>query len=124
MRAGDARAGERQNVKVAIINNGYLGMVRQWQDILYDKRYSGTPLTSPDFCMLASAYGIPGRQVTERADVAAAMAASSPALRGSFLLDFKVDPLAMVYPMVLPGKSNSEMLRRPLPEVLEGQGGK
>src|SRR5690606_14431113 len=53
------------NVKVAIINNGYLGMVRQWQELFEGKRYSGTPLTGPDFVLLAEAYGLPGIKVEE-----------------------------------------------------------
>jgi acetolactate synthase I/II/III large subunit len=106
---------EKRPIKIAVINNGYLGMVRQWQDILYEKRYSGTPLISPDFAKLADAYGIPALRVTEKAAVADAISKARKT-DGPFLLDFRVDPLAMVYPMVLPGKSNSEMLRRPLPE--------
>lgn len=114
---------EQLSVKIAVINNGYLGMVRQWQDILYEKRYSGTPLTSPDFTVLASAYGIAARRVTERAAVDDAIAEARRS-SGPFLLDFRVDPLVNVYPMVLPGKSNSEMLRRPLPDTDNGQEGK
>ncbi len=114
---------EKLSVKIAVINNGYLGMVRQWQDILYEKRYSGTPLTSPDFSILASAYGIPALRVTERDAVDGAIA-EARRTDGPFLLDFRVDPLVNVYPMVLPGKSNSEMLRRPLPEQAVDQEGK
>jgi acetolactate synthase-1/2/3 large subunit len=114
---------EQKPVKIAIINNGYLGMVRQWQDILYDKRYSGTPLFSPDFAKLAAAYGIPGLVVTEKAAVAEAIR-TARSTAGPFLLEFRVDPMAMVYPMVLPGKSNSEMLRRPMPENGADQAGK
>jgi acetolactate synthase-1/2/3 large subunit len=113
---------EQRSVKIAIINNGYLGMVRQWQDIIYEKRYSGTPLANPDFTMIAAANGIPAIKVTERAAVDDAIEEARRA-KGPFLLDFRVDPLAMVYPMVLPGKSNSDMLRRPLPELV-GQAGK
>lgn len=114
---------ERRPIKIAVINNGYLGMVRQWQDIMYEKRYSGTPLTNPDFARLAAAYGIPALTVTERTAVDDAVAQARRS-DGPFLLDFRVDPLANVYPMVLPGKSNSEMLRRPLPENGNGQEGK
>ncbi len=112
---------EKLNTKIAIINNGYLGMVRQWQDIFYEKRYSATPLTSPDFTALAAAYGIPALRVTQRDAVAEAIA-TARRTPGPFLLEFRVDPLSMVYPMVLPGKSNSEMLRRPLPSEMEGDG--
>jgi acetolactate synthase I/II/III large subunit len=114
---------ENLKVKVAIINNGYLGMVRQWQDILYERRYSGSPLVNPDFSILASAFGIPGVRVTERTAVADAIS-EARSYAGPYVLDFRVDPLAMVYPMVLPGRSNSEMLRRPLPEMADGQEGK
>ncbi len=114
---------EKKPVKIAIINNGYLGMVRQWQDILYEKRYSASPLISPDFATIAKAYGIPALKVTERSAVVGAIRAARQS-DGPFLLDFQVDPLAMVYPMVLPGKSNAEMLRRPLPEMANGQEGK
>ena len=114
---------EKKPVKIAIINNGYLGMVRQWQDILYEKRYSGSPLISPDFCTIAEAYGIPALRVTERSAVADAIRTARQT-DGPFLLDFRVEQLAMVYPMVLPGKSNAEMLRRPLPEMANGQEGK
>lgn len=113
---------EKRSIKVAIMNNGYLGMVRQWQDIFYEKRYSGTPLANPDFSVIASAYGIPALKITERDAVPDAIA-QARSTKGPFLLDFRVDPLAMVYPMVLPGKSNSDMLRRPLPELV-GQEGK
>ena len=65
-------AAERLPIKIAIINNGYLGMVRQWQDIFYEQRYSGTPLFNPDFVKIADAYGIPAVTVTHRADVAGA----------------------------------------------------
>ena len=116
---------EKRKIKIAIINNGYLGMVRQWQDIFYEKRYSGSPLgnANPDFTILASAYGIPAMRVTERSAVDGAIA-KARAADGPFLLDFRVDPLAMVYPMVPPGNSNSDMLRRPLPEEMGGQEGK
>jgi acetolactate synthase-1/2/3 large subunit len=114
---------EKKAVKIAIINNGYLGMVRQWQDILYEKRYSGSPIISPDFSTIASAYGIAALKVTERAAVVDAIR-TARTTNGPFLLDFRVDPLEMVYPMVLPGKSNAEMLRRPLPEMAMNQEGK
>jgi len=114
---------EERKIKIAIINNGYLGMVRQWQDIVYEKRYSASPLVNPDFAALAAAYGIAALRITERGAVADAISTARHT-DGPFLLDFRVDPLAMVYPMVLPGKSNSDMLRRPLPEMMGGQEGK
>ena len=64
---------EKLNVKIAIINNGYLGMVRQWQEFFYEGRYASTPLLSPDFVKLAEAYGIPALTVTQRAQVIPAL---------------------------------------------------
>lgn len=108
---------ERLPLKIAIINNGYLGMVRQWQDVFYDKRYAGTPLHNPDFVKIAAAYDIPAVAVSDKEDVEAAIQ-QAQAHNGPFLIDFQVDPFANVYPMVAPGKSNADMIRRPMP-VLE-----
>ncbi len=102
---------ERLPIKIAIINNGYLGMVRQWQDVFYNKRYVGTPLFNPDFVKLAEAYGIPGRAVTQKSDVYDAIR-EAQATEGPFLLDFQVEEFTNVYPMVAPGKSNADMIRR------------
>lgn len=104
---------EKLPLKIAIINNGYLGMVRQWQDIFYDKRYAGTPLHNPDFSKIAEAYGIPALAVNRRESVEGAIQ-SAQSHDGPFLIDFQVDPFANVYPMVAPGKSNADMIRRPL----------
>lgn len=97
-------------VKVAILNNHYLGMVRQWQELFYDKNYSGTCLdASPDFVKLAEAYGAVGLRATRPEDV-------EPVLREAFavkrpvLMDFIVSPEEGVYPIVPAGKSISEML--------------
>jgi acetolactate synthase-1/2/3 large subunit len=103
---------EKLPIKIAIINNGYLGMVRQWQDVFYDKRYAGTPLHNPDFSIIAEAYAIPALAVNRREDVEGAIQ-QARAHNGPFLIDFQVDPFANVYPMVLPGKSNADMIRRP-----------
>ncbi len=105
---------ERLPVKITIINNGYLGMVRQWQDVFYNKRHSGTPLFNPDFVKLAEAYGIPGRSVTRKEDVYDAIR-EAQAFDGPFLLDFQVEEFTNVYPMVAPAKSNADMIRRPIP---------
>jgi acetolactate synthase-1/2/3 large subunit len=105
---------ERLPIKMAIINNGYLGMVRQWQDIFYNKRYSGTPLFNPDFVKIAEAYGISGRAVTEKEDVYEAIK-EAQATNGPFLIDFQVDELTNVFPMVAAGGSNVDMIRRPRP---------
>ncbi|HEX9114457.1 MAG TPA: biosynthetic-type acetolactate synthase large subunit [Anaerolineae bacterium] len=106
-------AAERLPIKIAIVNNGYLGMVRQWQDIFYEQRYAGTPLFNPDFGKIADAYGIPSLTVSEKTDVAAAIA-TAQAHPGPFLINFKVEPFVNVYPMVAPGRSNAEMIRRPV----------
>ena len=110
---------ERLPIKIAIINNGFLGMVRQWQDVFYNKRHSGTPLFNPDFVKLAEAYGIPGRAVTNKDDVYDAIK-QAQATEGPFLLDFQVEEFTNVYPMVAPGKSNADMIRRPSPAAETG----
>ena len=105
---------ERLPIKIAIINNGYLGMVRQWQDVFYNKRYVGTPLFNPDFVKIAEAYGIPARAVTSKDDVYEAIRQAQET-DGPFLLDFQVEEFTNVYPMVAPGKSNADMIRRGRP---------
>jgi acetolactate synthase-1/2/3 large subunit len=103
---------EKLDIKIAVINNGYLGMVRQWQEFFYDKRYAATPMLSPDFVMLAAAYGIAGHRVTKRAEIApavqAARASGEPAL-----FDFRVEKEESVYPMVPAGADLHAMIRRP-----------
>jgi acetolactate synthase-1/2/3 large subunit len=106
-------AAEELPLKIAIINNGYLGMVRQWQDVFYDKRYAGTPLHNPDFSKIAEAYAIPALTVNRREDVEGAIQ-QARAHNGPILVDFQVDPFANVYPMVAPGMSNADMIRRPV----------
>ncbi len=111
-------AEQRLPIKIAIMNNGFLGMVRQWQDVFYENRYSGTPLANPNFVKIADAYGISGRIVDNKADVADAIR-EAQAHNGPFLLEFRVDSFTNVYPMVAPGKSNTEMFRRPMVIVEE-----
>jgi acetolactate synthase-1/2/3 large subunit len=113
-------AAEKLPIKIAIINNGYLGMVRQWQDIFYEQRYSGTPLFNPDFVKIADAYGIPAISVNQKVGVDDAIR-QARAHRGPFLINFKVDPFTNVYPMVAPGRSNADMIRRPMPEMLNAE---
>ena len=115
MTMGELSTVKQENlpIKIAIINNGYLGMVRQWQDIFYNQRYAGTPLYNPNFVKLADAYGIPAVSVTRREEVGAAIKQAN-ATPGPFLIDFQVEPLVNVYPLVAPGKSNADMIRRPL----------
>lgn len=107
-------------VKVAIINNGFLGMVRQWQQIFYEKRYTGTPIFSPDYVKLCEAYGIPALAVDKPEDVVPAInqANSTP---GPFLIDFRVMEEVNVYPMVAPGAAVDELIRRP--SVVQGPSG-
>ncbi len=100
-------------VKITIINNSFLGMVQQWQDVFYEKRYSGTPLMNPDFVKIAEAYGIPARMVDKKEDVEDAIREAQET-DGPFLIEFRV-PTEHVYPMVPAGKSNSEMIRRKRP---------
>ncbi|GIK55264.1 MAG: biosynthetic-type acetolactate synthase large subunit [Chloroflexi bacterium] len=111
---------ERLPIKIAIINNGYLGMVRQWQDVFYNKRHSGTPLFNPDFVKIAEAYGIRGRSVTRREEAYDAIK-EAQAHDGPYLLDFQVEEFTNVYPMVAPGKSNADMIRRPAPAMGSGK---
>lgn len=105
---------ENLPIKIVLINNGYLGMVRQWQDIFYNKRYSGTPLYNPDFIKIAEAYGIPGRSITRKDEVTGVIK-EAQATDGPFLIDCQVDELTNVFPMVAAGGSNVDMIRRPLP---------
>jgi acetolactate synthase-1/2/3 large subunit len=105
-------AQEGIKINIAIINNGFLGMVRQWQEFFYDKNYECTPLISPDFVKLADAHGIRGRAVRSRAELADAVndARSAP---GAFLLNFMVEQEDSVYPMIPVGSALHEMIRRP-----------
>ena len=103
---------ENIDVKIAIINNGYLGMVRQWQEFFYDGRYSATPLRSPDFVKLAEAHGLTGLRVTRREEVASAVA-EARAQPGTVVIDFRVEQEDSVYPMVPAGADLHDMIRRP-----------
>jgi len=104
-------------IKIAIINNGYLGMVRQWQELFYERRYVDTKLWNPDFVKIAEAYDIPGIRVRHREEVIPAIqkAIDHP---GPFLIDFFVKPEENVYPMVPPGESISRILEMPKPELV------
>jgi acetolactate synthase-1/2/3 large subunit len=105
---------EKLPLKIAILNNGYLGMVRQWQQLFFEGRYSGTPLLGPDFAKVAEAYGIPGMTILEKSQVAPAVAQAA-ASEGPMLLDFRVEQEENVYPMVAPGGPVHDMIRRPTP---------
>jgi acetolactate synthase-1/2/3 large subunit len=107
---------ENIDVKIAIINNGYLGMVRQWQEFFYEKRYAATPLVNPDFVKLAQAFGIKSLGVSTRAGVVPAVA-EARAHKGPVLIDFQVEQEDSVYPMVPAGADLHAMIRRPSPIV-------
>ena len=109
-------AQEGLKLNIAIINNGYLGMVRQWQQFFYDGRYSATPMRSPDFVKLAEAHGLTGLRVTCRDDVEAAVA-TARATPGVVVIDFRVEQEDAVYPMVPSGADLHDMIRRPSPIV-------
>ena len=99
-------------LKIAVINNGCLGMVRQLQEVYCDKRYVASPIAGPDFCRLADAYGIPARRVEARREVVSAIRAARQH-PGPMLLEFCVDPDDCVYPMVPAGRDLHQMIRRP-----------
>ncbi|MEJ2732440.1 MAG: biosynthetic-type acetolactate synthase large subunit [Anaerolineae bacterium] len=105
-------AQEKLPLKIAILNNGYLGMVRQWQQLFFEGRYSGTPLLGPDFAKVAEAYGITGITVREKGEVVTVIE-RAVAIDGPVLIDFVVEQEENVYPMVAPGASVSDMIRRP-----------
>ncbi len=105
-------AQERLKLHIAVINNGYLGMVRQWQEFFYRGRYSGTPLLSPDFARLAESFGLAAETVTSRKQTVPAVERAREEDR-TVVLDFQVEPEDTVYPMVPAGKELGEMIRRP-----------
>ena len=103
---------EKLKVNIAIINNGFLGMVRQWQEFFYERNYAATPLLNPDFAKLGEAYGIRSMTVTERSQVVPAVRAAREH-DGPVLINFRVEQEDTVYPMVAAGASLHEMIRRP-----------
>jgi acetolactate synthase-1/2/3 large subunit len=103
---------EKLKVNIAIINNGFLGMVRQWQEFFYERNYAATPLLNPDFEKLGEAYGIRSMTVTERSQVVPAVRAARQH-DGPVLINFRVEQEDTVYPMVAAGASLHEMIRRP-----------
>lgn len=113
---------EKLPVKIGIINNGFLGMVRQWQQIFYDKRYVGTPILSPDYVKLADAYDIPAAVVSHPSEVVPVLE-QAHATDGPFLVDFQVKEEVNVYPMVAPGAAVDELIRRPKPGYVQGYSG-
>lgn len=103
---------ENLNINIAVFNNGWLGMVRQWQELIYGKRYFGTQLYNPDFVKIAEAYGIKSVRVSKKIDVRPAIE-QSMAHQGPFLIDFTIEPEENVYPFVPPGKTLVEFLEMP-----------
>ncbi len=102
-------------VKIAILNNGFLGMVRQWQELFYGRRYVHTPLTGPDFVKIAEAYGVPAMRVTDKKLVVSSIQTAMEH-NGPYLLDFVVEPEENVFPIVPPGAALVEALELPMPE--------
>jgi acetolactate synthase I/II/III large subunit len=95
-------------VKIVLLNNNFLGMVRQWQQLFFDKRYAATELINPDFGMIANAYHIPAQKVTVRADLDAAVM-TMMAHDGPYFLEVVVAPEANVFPMIPSGASVSDI---------------
>ena len=105
-------------VKVAIMNNGYLGMVRQWQHFFHNHNYSETPITGPDYVKLADAYGLTGMQITRREDVPSAVRKAMQT-EGTVIIDFVIESEANVYPMVAPGSAITNMIEETAGESQE-----
>lgn len=103
---------ENVNINIAVVNNGFLGMVRQWQEIFYEERYQATPMFSPDFCKLAEAFGIPSMRVTQRDQVSESVQFAR-SYNGPTLIEYVVEKEDMVYPMVPSGADLDKMIRRP-----------
>jgi acetolactate synthase-1/2/3 large subunit len=104
---------EKLPVKIALFNNGQLGMIRQWQDLFFQGHQKAVPVKGPNYVKLAEAYGVPGVRVTDPEDVLPALR-QAQAYDGPFLIEFVVDPTANVYPMVPPGGSLADTLEDPL----------
>jgi acetolactate synthase-1/2/3 large subunit len=107
---------ENLKVNIAIINNGYLGMIRQWQEFFYEKNYEASPILSPNFVKLADAFGIRSVAVTQRSQVVPTVEMAHKHA-GPVLIDFQVEQEDSVYPMVAAGAALHEMIRRPNPIV-------
>jgi len=105
---------ENVDVKIAILNNAYLGMVRQWQEFFYEERYQATPMVNPDFCKLADAFGIPSMRVTKREQMEESVAFAR-SIKGPVLIEYVIEKEEIVYPMVPAGADLHNMIRRPKP---------
>jgi acetolactate synthase I/II/III large subunit len=108
---------EKLAINIAVINNGFLGMVRQWQEAFYDKNYAASPILSPDFVLLAAAHGIDGATVNKRQNVTPTVTKSRTSGK-PFLINFQVEKEDGVYPMIAPGSALHEMVRRPQKDPL------
>jgi acetolactate synthase-1/2/3 large subunit len=111
---------EDANIKILLINNSFLGMVRQWQEFFFEKRYASTPISGPDFIKIGKAYGIPSKRVTKRKDVmdAISFAQETP---GPVLIEYQVEKEDSVFPMVPSGAALDEMMRRPITRKKTGK---
>jgi len=111
-------AQENIEIKIAVMNNHFLGMVRQWQEFFFEKRYSAVQLKNPDFCKIAEAHGLASRKIMKSNEIHAAVefARKTP---GTVLLDFHVEQEEAVYPMVPTGADLHAMIRRPTQEEKE-----
>jgi acetolactate synthase-1/2/3 large subunit len=101
-------------VNIAIMNNRYLGMVRQWQEFFYEERYHATPMASPDFCKLADAYNIPNMRITARGQIPKSVDFARAHQEGPVLIEYVVEKHDIVYPMVPTGAALHNMIRRPV----------
>ncbi|MCU0513383.1 MAG: biosynthetic-type acetolactate synthase large subunit [Anaerolineae bacterium] len=110
---------ENVNINIAVLNNAYLGMVRQWQEFFYDERYQSTPMVNPDFVKLAEAFGIPAMRVTSRDQMAESVAFARNH-QGPVLIEYVIEKEEIVYPMVPAGADLHNMIRRPKPGEKEG----
>ncbi len=108
---------EQLPVKIAIFNNGYLGMVRQWQQLFYDRNFVSVAITQPDFCKLADAYGIRAIRVEHKGEVQSAIR-EARAHKGPILIDFQIDQEENVWPMVPAGAALSETIEAPAEELM------
>jgi acetolactate synthase-1/2/3 large subunit len=108
-------------VNVAIINNAFLGMVRQWQEFFYDKRYAATPMTGPNFVKLAEAYRLTGLLCDKRSDVQSTVE-KTLSTKGTVVIDFVVEKEDTVFPMVPAGAALDAMIRRPKQDVMVESG--
>ena len=107
-------AQENVDVNIAVLNNGFLGMVRQWQEFFYEERYHATPMYNPDFVKLAEAFGIPAMRVTHRGQIEESVAFAR-SIKGPVLIEYVIEKEEIVYPMVPSGADLHNMIRRPKP---------